>query len=131
VSERLTDTAKVVLITFTEPENLDEYRARRSLSVPILVDRERTVYRSYGLGRGRFTDVWGWATIRRYVEILRASGIRRGLAEMSGGDEDTRQLGGDFVIAPNGTIVFAHRGSGPADRPDIASIAAAVSGATR
>jgi len=133
VSERLSHEADIALITFSTRELLDDYQTRRSLTVPILIDADRSVYRAYGLGRGSLGAVWGWATIRRYLEILRSSGVRQGLAAMrSSSDsattarEDTRQLGGDFVIAPDGTIEFAHRSAGPADRPDLDALVAAV-----
>ncbi|MGA9279378.1 AhpC/TSA family protein [Ilumatobacter sp.] len=130
MSERLDETATVVLVTFTTGDRLDDYQQHRSVSVPILIDADREVYRAYGLGRGKLRDVWGWATLRRYAQILRTSGVRHGLSEMSGGTEDTRQLGGDFVIAPDGTIAWSHRGNGPADRPSVDAIVGAVERAT-
>lgn len=133
MSERLGHEAEIALITFSSRELLDDYQHRRSLNVAILIDADRSVYRAYGLGRGSLGAVWGWRTIRRYGEILRTSGVRHGLSAMrsssestASGREDTRQLGGDFVIAPDGTIAFAYRSSGPADRPDLDSLATAV-----
>lgn len=130
MSERLSDEAEIALVTFTTSELIDEYQQRRSLSVPILVDADRSVYAAYGLGRGSLRSVWGLDTLRRYVEILRSTGWRQIRRELSPAAEDTRQLGGDFVIAPNGTIAYAYRGSGPADRPDVEALAAAVRAAT-
>jgi len=131
VSERLSDSATVALVTFTTIARLEEYQRNRSLSVPVLIDREREVYRAYGLGRGSLRDVWGRATLRRYAEILRASGLRRWLSDMSGRTDDTRQLGGDFVISPEGDLAWSHRGSGPADRPSIDALVAEVERARR
>jgi hypothetical protein len=129
VSERL-DDALLVLLTFTTADLLDDYQRRRSLDIPILIDSERDAYRRYGLRRGSFGRVWGLATIRRYAEILKPSGAGS-LADMSAATEDTRQLGGDFVIAPDGTLAWGHWSVGPADRPDVDEIATAVADARR
>jgi peroxiredoxin len=131
VSERLDDLADIVLLTFTNPDQLDSYRIRRALSIPILIDADRSVYRAYGLGRGRLGDVWGWATLRRYAEILRSSGLRRAFSDLRPSGEDTRQLGGDFVVSPDGILAWAFRSTGPADRPDVETIADAVEAASR
>ncbi len=112
----------VALVTFTRTEELDRYQRRADLPFPILVDPDRATYRAYGLGRGSFTRVWGWATIRRYAEILRASGPGR----LRPWTEDTRQLGGDFVIAPDGTLAWGFWGTGPADRPSVDDLLAQV-----
>jgi len=116
-------------VTFTTPDRLDEYQRRRSLTVPVLIDADRSVYATYGLGRGSFIKVWGWSTLRRYAQILRSSrtmGVGHRLSDMTGTTEDTRQLGGDFVIAPDGALAWLHRSDGPADRPAADEISDAV-----
>jgi len=115
VSERLPADVELVLLTFTTADLLDEYQERRELSVPILIDGNRDAYAAYGLGRGSIGRVWGWATLRRYVQILRRSD--RGMADLASATEDTRQLGGDFVIAPDGRLTWGYWSEGPADRP--------------
>ena len=109
-------SAHVALITFSAPRLLDEYRPRHELTIPILSDPERRTYRAYGLGRGSLTEVWGWKTVRRYAQILRRPD--RSLRELTSTTEDTRQLGGDMIIAPDGTLAWGHWSEGPADRPD-------------
>ena len=134
--DRLTDVAgsngtlaEVVLITFTTKDELDMYQQRRHLPFPILVDADRSVYRSYGLGRASFLDVWGWNAIRRYWQILRPSGPGT-RADMHAATEDTRQLGGDMVIAPDGRLAWGHWSANSADRPSVDDIAHAVADAT-
>ena len=39
---------------------------------------------------------------------------------------DTLQLGGDFVIAPDGTLSWGFWGAGPDDRPELDDLVAAV-----
>jgi hypothetical protein len=117
VSERLDDNADLVLLTFTTADLLDEYQERRGLSVPILSDGNRDVYAAYGLGRGSIVRIWGWATLRSYAQILRRS--EHGLADLASATEDTRQLGGDFVIAPDGRLTWGYWSESPADRPSV------------
>jgi len=124
VSERLDDSAELVLLTFTTAELLDGYQQRRDLSVPILIDGNRDVYAAYGLGRGSIGRIWGWATLRRYAQILRRSD--HGITDLASATEDTRQLGGDFVITPDGRLGWGYWSEGPADRPFIHEVLGAV-----
>ena len=123
----LGDAADVVLVTFAPSDQLDAYQDRRRLGFPILVDADRSTYAAYGLDRGGFAQVWGWSTMKRYVEILSPSGPGH-IGDLSGSvrSDDTRQLGGDMVIAPDGTLAWGHWSTGPADRPSVDAIAAAV-----
>ena len=124
MSERLDDDVQLVLLTFTTAELLDEYQQRRELSVPILIDGTRDVYSAYGLGRGSIGKIWGWATLRRYAQILRRSD--HGWSDLAATTEDTRQLGGDFVVAPDGRLSWGFWSTGPADRPSADDVLDAV-----
>lgn len=123
------EQAEVVLITFTTPEELDAYQLRRQLRLPILIDADRSVYRAYGMGRGSFLDVWGWRSVRRYWQILRPSGPGR-RRDLHATSEDTRQLGGDMVIAPDGRLSWGHWSTRSTDRPSVDDILRAVADAT-
>ena len=116
------DGAAVVLVTFTRPRNLRGYRARFGIPYPVLADEERAVYRAYGLGRGPWWRVWGPATVRAYTRLV------RGGARLQRPSEDTLQLGGDFVVGPDGRLRYAYRSKGPADRPPVDDLIAAVGG---
>ncbi|MGB3734527.1 MAG: peroxiredoxin-like family protein [Ilumatobacter sp.] len=123
------ERSHVALITFTTPDEVVAYQQRRRLPFPILVDAERDVYDAYGMGRGSFLDVWGWRALRRYFQILRPSGpgSRRDLQPAT---EDTRQLGGDMVIAPDGRLAWGHWSVRSTDRPSVDDIVHAVTEAT-
>lgn len=125
MSDRLDELGEdtvVALITFTDREHLAGYSANHDLPFPILVDPDRQTYKTYGLGRGSVRRVWGPAAARRYLEIFRSDGIG-GLARPV---EDTLQLGGDFVIDPDGTLVYGYWGAGPDDRPSVDELITAV-----
>lgn len=118
----LGQATEVVLITFTDPENLDTYEREHDLPFPVLIDTHRAAYRAYGLGRGSLRRIWGWRAARRYLEILRAEGFDN----LQKPTEDTRQLGGDFIVGADGTLVYAFWGEGPDDRPSVDQLIAAL-----
>jgi len=112
----------VVLMTFTDPTNIAAYRQRHAVDLPVVIDAGRSSYRAFGLGRGSLARIWGFRAARRYAEIFRTDGLS-GLRRPT---DDTRQLGGDFVIDPNGALIYGFWGEGPDDRPSIDDIVAAV-----
>jgi len=122
VSDRLDafGDAAVVLVTFTRPRNLSGYRRRLGLRYPVLSDEERLVYRAYGLDRGHWWRVYGPATWLAYTRLL-----RRG-EHLARPTEDTLQLGGDFVVAPDGRLAYVYRSRRPDDRPRLAELVGAV-----
>lgn len=113
--DELGDNTEVALITFTNPENLTAYTLDHGLPFPVLVDPTRSAYQAFGLGRGTVARVYGWRAARRYMHIFATNGIS-GLARPT---EDTLQLGGDFIISPDGTLVYGFWGDGPDDRPSV------------
>ena len=125
MSDRLQafDDASVVLITFTRQRNLRGFRRLLQLRYPVLADETRAVYRAYGLGRASWRRIWTWRTLRAYGRLLRAGHrLRRPT-------EDTRQLGGDFVVDPRGRLAYAYRSRTPDDRPAVDELVVAVNAA--
>jgi hypothetical protein len=112
--------ASIVLITFTRQHNLRGFRRRLGLAYPVLADETRAVYRAYGLGRGPWRRIWSLRTLRAYARLVR-SGHR-----LRRPTEDTRQLGGDFVVDSNGVLVSVYRSSRPDDRPSLHDLITAV-----
>ena len=70
----------------------------------------------------RLRRVWGWRMVLRYAEIIRADGFS-GLRRPT---EDTLQLGGDFLVDANGTLIYGFWGEGPDDRPEVDELIAAL-----
>jgi hypothetical protein len=112
----------VVLITFTSPELLLGYHDHNELPFDLVRDSSRASYRAYGLGRGSASRVWGLRAARRYVDIIR----RDGFGALRRPVEDTLQLGGDFVIAPDGTLAWGFWSEGPDERPSVEALVRAV-----
>ncbi len=115
-------SAVIALVTFSDPTFIDGYGDEHGLSFPVLIDQERTTYRRYGLGRGTVARVWGWRAAKRYVELIRRDGLRA----LRRPTEDTLQLGGDFVIGVDGSLVYGFWGEGPDDRPEVGDLVDAV-----
>jgi hypothetical protein len=87
---------------------------------PILVDRERVAYRAWGLRRAAAWKIWADPRVwTRYASLLvRGERIR-------GFGEDTLQLGGDFVVGRDSTLVYA-RPQRRDDRPPVAELLRAL-----
>jgi AhpC/TSA antioxidant enzyme len=122
VSDRLDDfgDAAVVLVTFTRPRNLRGFRRQLGLRYPVLADETRDAYRAYDLGRAPWWRVWSPSTLVAYGRLL-----RRG-RRLQWPTQDTRQLGGDFVVGPDGRLSYAHRQTRPDDRPTVDALLTAV-----
>ena len=106
----------MAVVTFAEREELLDYHARLNAPFPLLADPERTTYRQFGLDRGSVREVWSPGTLQMYVGLLaRGRRLRRPR-------HDTQQLGGDFVIGPDGRLLAAFRPRSPNDRPAVAEL---------
>jgi hypothetical protein len=106
---------RVVLVAFTPPEKARWWIAANPSPFPLVFDTERTAYAALGLGR-----TW-WRSFhpRAFPTYLRlmASGMR-----LRKPVSDPFQLGGDFLIAPDGRLLLAHPSTDPADRPSVDTI---------
>jgi hypothetical protein len=106
----------IAVVTFETAARARAYASETRIAWPVLLDRDRTLYRGYGMQRGRLLDILGAATWWAYAKEL-ARGQLPGWPT-----DDTRQLGGDVLIDPTGIVKFHHVGSGPADRPSVDTI---------
>lgn len=111
----------VVVVTFTDSERFEGYLGRNDLPFPVVIDPDRTAYRAFGLGRASIARAWGVRPALAYLRLF-ARGRWRDLRRPT---EDTLQLGGDFVISPDGALVYGFWSSGPDDRPRIEELIAA------
>lgn len=125
MSDRLDEfgDAAVVLVTFTRARNLRGFRRQLGLRYPVLADERREAYRAYGLGRAPWWRVWSPSTLAVYVRLVRQG--RR----LQRPTQDTRQLGGDFVVGPDGRLSYVYRQTRPADRPTVDALLTAVDAA--
>lgn len=120
--DRLDDfgDATIAVVTFAAPEHLGAYQDHLRLPFPVLADPDRRQYRRFAMGRGAHRQVWNLGTLGIYARRLRPG--RRA----PGPIQDVRQLGGDIVIAPDGTFAEGFWPSSPDDRPPVDELAAAI-----
>jgi hypothetical protein len=111
---------RIAVVTFEATPFGQAYAAETKLRWPILIDQGRTLYRHYGMHRGRISDIWGFPTWWAYAKEIARGRVPRPSAA------DTRQLGGDVLIDPSGIVRLHHVGRGPADRPPVAAILAVL-----
>lgn len=115
--------AQVVFVAFDEPEALrSQLLEGVELAFPFLVDRERRAYRAWGMERAPWWRIWLDPKVWWQYARLLASG--EALRE---GGADPLQLGGDFVVAPDGTLAYA-RPQVRDDRPPVGKLLAVVRG---
>ena len=107
---------QTLVVTFEGREAAREYLDETGLVWPLLVDTDRRLYRAYHMQKARLRHLWGFATIRAYGrEALRGRFPRIPRA-------DSVQQGGNVLIDPAGLVRYHHVGSGPADRPTVATV---------
>lgn len=113
--------ADVVFVAFDEP---DELRAKLvagvDLAFPLAYDPARESYGRWGLQRSPWWKIWLDPGVWKAYARLLASGER-----LRGGGTDALQLGGDFVVAADGTVVYA-RPQERDDRPPVGELLRAV-----
>ena len=107
---------EIAVVTFEARERAEEYVRETGLRWPLLIDRRRGLYSAYGMGRGRWSAIWGPATWWVYIQLI---GRGHRLKRPTG---DIHQLGGDVLVDPAGRVALHHVGKGPADRPAIAAL---------
>lgn len=105
-----------MVITFEGDLTARRYVEKTALIWPLVIDEKRELYRSYGMLRASFWDVWGLKTWWAYLkEIIKGNRPKKPEA-------DIMQRGGDILIDPDGIVQLHHVGEGPADRPKVEKI---------
>ena len=118
-TELQTAHVRVVTVSFDSLYWSQAWLKETESPFPFLRDTERVAYRAYGLQASRWR-AWSPATVWYYAKA-RWQG-RQSLGKRG----DTHQLGGDFLIDPEGVIVAAHPSRHPADRVTVAQLLAHV-----
>ena len=110
-----TFNARAVVITFGAAPLARAWLEQTGAPFTILLDPSRVAYRAYAVDSSLVRS-WGPKTIWAYAQLLLRGRRWRGIQGDSG------QLGGDFVVDPNGVLRFAYRSRDPSDRPSVQSL---------
>ena len=107
--------AEILVVSFADPGRLADHQTYLGLRFTVASDVERRAYRDYGLLTGSFFQVWHPKVILKYVSLA----MRGMKPKMPYKDADLAQLGGDFVIGPDGRVAYAYTSTRPDDRPPV------------
>ena len=102
---------EVAVVTFDADYMAKSYVQQTQLQWPLLVDADRDLYRAYGMERADLWSIYGPASVWNYLKLL-FQGRR-----LHRPGSDTRQLGGDVLIDPQGIVQFHYVSTSPHDRP--------------
>ncbi len=115
----------VAVVTFAPTADLAGYRAHLDLPFPVLSDPDRAEYRRFGFPRASYRAVYSRGTIQMYRRLIRQG------RTVKRPTQDTRQLGGDVVLDPEGLVAAVFRPRSPDDRPAIEILVDAVAESRR
>ena len=106
---------EVILISFGPTGVAKDWLEEICPSFQLLLDPERSVYRKYELKRS-WIGSWNPRTLVYYVRALLGGRKWRGIIG------DSAQLGGDFVINEDGTLLLEYRSRETTDRPEVSQV---------
>ena len=92
------------------PAMAADFRDKKKVPFPLLVDSSKQTYKALGLGRGSTLEVAGPRVLARGLKAL-AKGQMQGLTIR----QDPLQLGGAVVFDRGGRIKLVHRAGDSAD----------------
>jgi peroxiredoxin len=103
---------EVLLVSFSSQGYAHRWIEETCSPFHLLLDREREVYRAYGLGSSLLRS-WSPKIVWSYIKFLTSGRKWRGI------QGNSAQLGGDFIIDAGGIVRLAYRSRDPADRPAV------------
>uniref|UniRef100_A0A3Q3GNH0 Selenoprotein L n=1 Tax=Labrus bergylta TaxID=56723 RepID=A0A3Q3GNH0_9LABR len=116
-------SVKVLVVSFGGVEGAQLWKEQTGCTYDMLLDPQRKVYRSFGLGSS-------YAKVMRFGCLLQYS--EYGAVGIDFPDvpprlmEDIYQMGGDFVLDEAGKVLLSHPSKNPHDRPTVSDILQAV-----
>jgi len=113
---------EVLLISFSSPERVAQYRIDFPLPFLAVADPEMKAYRELGMGRMSPLTLLRPHVTGHYLALMMRGWKPKGPSK----GDDVMQLGGDFVIDASGNMVYAHPCKDPSDRPSANELLAIV-----
>ena len=107
------------LVGMGTPAHAQAFKEETGVDLPVLLSPDKKAYEAMDLKRGSNRDVFSPGALGSTLRRMRHLPLRPP-------EQDWHQLGGTFVIAPGGEVVFAHRGEHPGDEPDVEAVATAL-----
>ncbi|KAM4713193.1 uncharacterized protein FYW61_020296 [Anableps anableps] len=121
MSKRLLEarSVRVLVVSFGSVEGAQLWLEQTGCTFEMLMDSQRKVYRSFGLGSS-FSKVLKFSCLMQFSEF--------GAANRDFPDfphrllEDIYQLGGDFLLDDMGKVLLSHPSKNPLDRPSLTDV---------
>lgn len=111
--------ARIVVISFSHPNQAHIWLNETSTPFTLLLDPERKAYRAFGLEYSLLRS-WAPKVWLRYAQLILRGSKWRGIQDDSG------QLGGDVIVDSKGYIRLIRRSHDPTDRPDVQMLLTAL-----
>jgi peroxiredoxin len=105
-----------------------QFRRAQGVELPLLVDPDRISYEAAGAKVAVLSELVGPKVVARGIQRTVASRIRQGSIVVHQGRivDHPAQLGGVLVIAPDGSVRYAHMSEDASDNAPIGEILAAA-----
>jgi peroxiredoxin len=120
--------ARLVLIGQGTPEEARLFRKIQTVDLPVLVDPDRQAYRAAGAKIATLGEIYRPGLLIKGLLRTLASRLRLGSIVVAPGkiQNHPAQLGGVLVVAPDGSIRYAHMSEDAGDIPEPFAVVAAV-----
>jgi hypothetical protein len=103
------------------PDQAREFMASQKVDLPMYVDRERAAYLAAGAKIATVGELLGPRSVSVGIRRALADGVRQGRTV-----GHAAQLGGVLVVAPDGTVPYAHLSDDASDNPPNDEVLAAA-----
>lgn len=120
--------ARLVAIGQGSPEQASRFREAQGVELSLLADPDRRSYEAAGAKVATLKELIGPRVVARAVARTIASRIPQGSIVVHQGRvvDHPAQLGGVVVVAPDGSIRYAHMSEDASDNPPVGEVIAAV-----
>ncbi|MBI2026426.1 MAG: redoxin domain-containing protein [Deltaproteobacteria bacterium] len=105
---------QVLVVSFSKRELFEPFAKDHAHShFTFLRDPECKAYKAFGLRRAKITEMLKPTVAIKYFSLILKGG------KVKKTQEDVYQLGGDFILDPQGKVIFSYPSQHPDDRPSI------------
>jgi hypothetical protein len=112
----------MIAIGMGMPEMAKDFRDKRKIRFPLLIDHERKSYKALKIKRGNANEVYGPAVIAKGA----LSVFKGNIQALPPRRVDRMQLGGVAVIDKGGEILFIHRSQDAGDNLPVEQVLEAL-----
>jgi hypothetical protein len=115
--------ARLVLIGQATPRHAAHFQRRYAPDVEVLADEERASYKAIGLRRGTAAQLLGPKSVIKGFSRAMTSGSLTVQGRVIG---DAAQLGGSFLVMPDGQIAWSHISKDASDNAEVEELLEAL-----